>query len=372
MPPAKQHSRQPLRPRSSRPSSRPPGAQDCRARAAQAKNSPSPRTGPTTALDVSSSAPAVGASVTYTATVTPGNAGPVEPSGSVKFLDGGTPIGSCASQPLTQGASSSTATCTLSYSIAGTHSITATYGGELNFTGSTSSPSQTVTAQGEGSNGAGGSNGGAGSTGGGGTISVLANTSNSGPVAGHVEEAAPVSGTVLIRLPGAHGFTALTSSTLIPDGSELDATNGRVRLLVASGVPGVTNAVELYGGRFIVHQTTGATPRTYFILSQPLTGCQPPIGPAHIASAAEGLDARAKSRKGPRSRHLWVTEHGGRFNTQGQYVSTSVEGTTWLTSDTCTSSSVTVTQGVVKVRDLVRRRTVTLHAGRSYTAKKRH
>ena len=105
----------------------------------------------------------------------------------------------------------------------------------------------------------------------------------------------------------------------------------------------------------------------------PLTGCQPPIGPAHLASAAaEGLDARAKGRKGPRARHLWVTEHGGRFNTQGQYVSTSFEGTTWLTSDTCTSWSVTVSQGVVKVRDLVRRRTVTLRAGHGYTAKKRH
>jgi hypothetical protein len=122
---------------------------------------------------------------------------------------------------------------------------------------------------------------------------------------------------------------------------------------------------------FIVHQTTGATPRTYFILSQPLTGCQTPVGPAHIASEAKVFEARAKRRKGPRSRHVWVTEQGGRFNTQGQYVSTSVEGTTWLTADTCTSSSVTVSQGVVKVRDLVRRRTVTLHAGQSYTARKR-
>ena len=207
--------------------------------------------------------------------------------------------------------------------------------------------------------GGGGGGAGGGGGGGGGVLGYISKVLPS-PVVGGSEEAAPVSGTVLIKLPGAHGFTALTSAMLIPDGSELDATNGRVRLLVASGVPGVTNAVELYGGRFIVHQTTGATPRTYFILSQPLTGCQPPIGPAHIASAVEGLDARAKSHKGPRSRHLWVTEHGGRFNTQGQYVSTSVEGTTWLTSDTCTSSSVTVTQGVVKVRDLVRRRTVTV------------
>ena len=187
------------------------------------------------------------------------------------------------------------------------------------------------------------------------------------PVVGTSEQAGPVSGTVLVKVPGAHGFTPLTSITLIPNGTELDTTNGRVRLRVASGVPGVTNPVELNGGRFIVHQTAGSTPRTYFILSQPLTGCQPPVGPAHIASAAGGLEARPKGHKGPRSRHLWVTDHGGRFNTVGQYVSTSVEGTTWLTADTCIGSRVTVTHGIVKVRDLERRRTVTLHAGQSET-----
>jgi Bacterial Ig-like domain (group 3) len=321
----------------------------------------SSKRGTTTTLQASATSSTVGETVTYTATVTPKTPGAPEPTGHVKFLDGETPIESCSAQPLTPGKSSSTATCQLSYAEAGSHSTTAKYGGDANFIGSTSSPSQTVTVRAP-EKGSPGPN-----------VTPGPNiTPSPGPEVGHLEEAAPVSGTVLIRLPGSHGFTSLTSAMLIPDGSELDATKGRIRLLVASGVPGVTNAVELYGGRFIVHQSTGATPRTYFILSQPLTGCQPPVGPAHIASAAQGIDARAKGHKGPRSRHLWVTEHGGRFNTQGQYVSTSVEGTTWLTSDTCTSSSVTVSQGVVKVRDLVRRRSVTLHAGKSYTARTRH
>ena len=78
---------------------------------------------------------------TYTATVTPptDRPGPIEPSGSVEFLDGGQPIGSCLSQALTRGG----ATCTVSYKAAGTHSVTARYGGDANFKGSTSS-SQTV------------------------------------------------------------------------------------------------------------------------------------------------------------------------------------------------------------------------------------
>jgi hypothetical protein len=78
----------------------------------------------------------VGVSTTYTATVTPPSTrpGPVEPSGSVEFLDGGQPIGSCLSQPLTNGG----ATCTVTYMAVGRHSISARYLGDGNFTGSSS------------------------------------------------------------------------------------------------------------------------------------------------------------------------------------------------------------------------------------------
>jgi hypothetical protein len=172
---------------------------------------------------------------------------------------------------------------------------------------------------------------------------------------------------VLIRRPGARGFTSLSGTTLIPNGSDIDATNGRVRLLVAaSPTPGVTQPVELYGGRFIVHEAAGARPRTTFTLSLPLTGCVPIVG-IPPASAAK---AKPKRRAKPRARHVWVTENGGQFDTTGQYVSTSVQGTTWLTADTCETSTVKVAQGVVVVRDLVRRRTVTLRTGKSYTAHK--
>jgi hypothetical protein len=106
------------------------------------------KTGTTTTLQVSKATPAVGETVTYTATAAPKRAGAFEPSGSVEFLDGGTPIGTCSAQPLTQGVSSSTATCRLSYPATGAHSITATYGCDTNFFGSAST-AQTVTVNGE-------------------------------------------------------------------------------------------------------------------------------------------------------------------------------------------------------------------------------
>jgi hypothetical protein len=88
-----------------------------------------------TSLDVSPSVN-VGSSTTYTASVAPPPAhpGPVEPTGLVGFLDGGQPIASCAGQPMTNG----TATCTVTYTTSGTHEISARYGGDASFAGSTS------------------------------------------------------------------------------------------------------------------------------------------------------------------------------------------------------------------------------------------
>lgn len=88
-----------------------------------------------TSLDASNTT-GVGASTTYTATVQPpaSRSGPVEPSGTVEFLDGGQPIPSCVSQPVSGGG----AVCTVSYGSPGSHSITARYSGDPDFNGSTS------------------------------------------------------------------------------------------------------------------------------------------------------------------------------------------------------------------------------------------
>ena len=47
-----------------------------------------------------------------------------------------------------------------------------------------------------------------------------------------------------------------------------------------------------------------------------------------------------------------------------------VRGTRWLTRDTCAGTLTKVTRGVVSVRDLRRKRTVTVRAGHSYLARR--
>ncbi len=95
--------------------------------------------GPTSVSLAVTPAVAPGGRATYVATlvVPASDAGPTLPSGSIEFLDGGQPIGACASQDL----SSLTATCSVSYPSPGGHSISALYNGDANFTSSTSSAS---------------------------------------------------------------------------------------------------------------------------------------------------------------------------------------------------------------------------------------
>ena len=311
-----------------------------------------------TGLAVSNATPTVGTSVTYTATVTPAHAGPIEAEGHVQFQDNGVPIEGCTSQSLTAGKVSSSATCSTNAGAAGKHQITVTYAGDADFSGSIA-PTQEVNVQPEHKEeerkekheehkeeqepkqevkGA---------------------RSGSEPlVVGRTVGASVSSGTVTIRAKGTSTFVSLSGSKTIPDESEVEATNGRV-LVTAATPTGKTVTAEVYGGRFRVHQTSSG--ETQFILTLPLTGCP-------RVALPRGAAALAKHSSGPKSRHLWVSEGGGSWGTNGRFVSTSVEGTTWLTLDECTKSEVKVTAGKVQVRDLVRRRTRTVSAGHSYVA----
>jgi ferric-dicitrate binding protein FerR (iron transport regulator) len=59
----------------------------------------------------------------------------------------------------------------------------------------------------------------------------------------------------------------------------------------------------------------------------------------------------------------------GKFRTKGKHSAATVVGTKWLVADTCTTTLTRVVRGKVKVRDFVKRKTVTVKAGGHYTAR---
>jgi len=122
--------------------------------------------GTPTTMGLSSSAnPAVaGQPVTYTAIVSPPPDG-----GTVSFTDAGSPIAGCGSVAVDT--TTGEASCMVTYSAPGSHSIKASYTGDVNYSGSRSlTMTQVVNPSGNGGGGGGGGGGtGGGGTGGGGT-----------------------------------------------------------------------------------------------------------------------------------------------------------------------------------------------------------
>ena len=82
-----------------------------------------------------------GKPATYAATIVLplSNSGPLEPTGTIRFLDHGRPIPGCRARPLSR----LVATCVTSYRSVGTHQISARYVGDPNFAPSTS-PSRSM------------------------------------------------------------------------------------------------------------------------------------------------------------------------------------------------------------------------------------
>jgi hypothetical protein len=168
------------------------------------------------------------------------------------------------------------------------------------------------------------------------------------PVANKTVEADKVSGTVLVRVKGSAKFVPLADA-VIANGSEIDARKGVVVITTAGG-----EKAKFYEGLFTISQSGGITTLT---LSEKLTGC--PKAKRSSASAAA---------KKPKTRKLWG-DGKGKFRTKGSYSAATIRGTKWLVQDTCTTTLTRVAEGVVSVRDDVKKKTITVRKGKSYTAR---
>jgi hypothetical protein len=179
------------------------------------------------------------------------------------------------------------------------------------------------------------------------------------PVVGKSVDIVPVTGTVLIKLPGSSRFVTLRAGENLPVGTSVDVTDGRIRL-VSVGVDGKPQTAEFYAGRFRIAQAARGDTTTELVLEGPLPEC------GKRAHAAGGDKKKKKKKK--KSRDLWG-DGKGTFRTRGKYGSAAIRGTRWLTSDRCDGTLVDVRQGVVTVRDFTSRKTVVVRAGKHHLAR---
>ena len=208
------------------------------------------------------------------------------------------------------------------------------------------------------------------------------------PVLGKSVNVEPVSGSVFIKLPpGAKlsraaalsglappqpvasdslskgvGFIPLTEARQVPVGSTLDTTEGVVKLATAEATTSKQQLGEFTAGIFTILQARkqkGLTNLT-IVNASPKTVC-----------ATVGKKAQAASTKHLSHKVLGLLKGSahGKYTTNGTYSAATVRGTIWSVANRCDGTLTAVTRGVVSVRDLVRRKTITLRAGQHYLAK---
>ncbi len=166
-------------------------------------------------------------------------------------------------------------------------------------------------------------------------------------------ELTPVSGTVLVRLPGSARFVDLASTSTLPTGTIVDARKGRVRI-EAVNAKGVASFADFYQGQFQLFQR--ARDKGVVLLTL--------FGGSFSLCGKGGIASGKKSKS---IRHLWG-QGSGQFRTMGRFASATIRGTTWFTDDECGGTLVRVTAGRVTVRDIPKKRTVVVAAPKRYFA----
>jgi hypothetical protein len=164
----------------------------------------------------------------------------------------------------------------------------------------------------------------------------------------------PVSGSVLVQVPGSNRFVSVSQVRSLPVGSIVDARKGRVRLQASDGKGG-TQFADFFEGVFKLLQPKGGKGLVQLSL----------FGASFKSCGRGGIAAGKKTKS---VRHLWG-QGSGKFRTAGRFATATLRGTTWLTDDQCGGTLVRVTTGSVTVRDLPRRRNVVVTAPGRYLAK---
>jgi hypothetical protein len=214
------------------------------------------------------------------------------------------------------------------------------------------------------------------------TFRTKSDPAPSSAVLGKSVDLTPVSGRVYIKLPGGGslqlsaatgpGFIPLTEARKLPTGSEIDSRYGRFKLTSASGKKGKLFSGTFGGAISSVNQArTGS--------DKGLTTFRLRLGAFPGAPSLKGCSTKKASR-GPASggplaqiaslSYAYHSSSHGRYRTRYGRASGSSSGTQWDTTVQCSGVLFKVFRGTVIVNDSARHKTVAVHAGHSYLAKR--
>jgi hypothetical protein len=177
------------------------------------------------------------------------------------------------------------------------------------------------------------------------------------PVLGKTMDISVDTGTVLFKQPGAKRFKRLTKITLVRSGTIIDARRGTVSITSRTAEGGLQSA-DFFKGIFRAVQRKKLRGLTEAQL----------VGGNFKACPASGARSAKKSKP---VRQLWA-DGGGKFRTKGRYLSAAIRGTAWQTIDTCSGSTVKVTEGSVLVHDFLLKKNVIVNAGGFYSVTAPH
>ncbi|MGZ4342274.1 MAG: beta strand repeat-containing protein [Solirubrobacteraceae bacterium] len=200
------------------------------------------------------------------------------------------------------------------------------------------------------------------------------------PKLGGSFNAQPVNGLVLVEINGK--FVPLTEVRQIPNGAIINALHGTLVLITSAGGNGpanVSQAARTKGKKPKVKVTTqkGTFGGAVFKVTQDHSGLATLSLVEGAAFAGAPTYARCQTHSGKATvaalskktlQLLHGSDNHGKFRTKGRYAAATVRGTVWSIADRCDGTLTHVTRGTVVVSDLVRRKTITVHAGHSYLA----
>jgi hypothetical protein len=200
------------------------------------------------------------------------------------------------------------------------------------------------------------------------------------PALGKTFNVSLVSGVVLVKLHGV--LVPITELEQIPAGTLIDALHGTLKLTTAINGGGARDAAAKGKKKKPVKTQTGTFGDAIFKITQTTRGGSKGLvnlslvegafsgAPSYaLCKAHKAADASAAALSSRTLQLLHASGHG-KFRTTGRYSAATVRGTKWTIADKCNGTLVHDITDSVLVTDFVHHKTIILHAGQSYLAKK--